>query len=87
MIWILYRKSEPGRAPSLARMEDYDEIGEVVAGTRREAATKWLQSWYDDEDRERFRPPVTGDLILNKKTKEAYILTPNGIWASVELKT
>lgn len=82
---VWYRIRRDDRAPEFALLDkDYTEAGEMTAGCPREAYGQAHKFTEDSETTpfEFARPFRIGDVIIDKGTKQAYILT--GYGGSVE---
>lgn len=79
-----YRIDRDSRAPSKVNLEEEYDMGPEIEGEgRSEAIRKW--SHLDPNSSEiKDKPPQPGDVIIDPFDK-AWIFTPSGIWAIVEI--
>lgn len=78
-IWeVFYKQTEDLRAPAKIYLTEYSEPAEIKADNRPQAASKWMRG----EDK--LKPPQPGDLLKSPEGR-FYILTPEGLWAEVEV--
>jgi hypothetical protein len=83
---IWYRTKLDNRAPSHVVLDDeYTFAGEITADSRSQATNQLASDRYsEDPIFDGARPLVQGDLLIDSQ-QTAWIITPNGLIAKVEI--